>query len=416
MSNYQRASYLETIGRWTFWNSIVLASLWALWGPKMMVKRGNLSRKCYKMLCWNNSQQFSSLSWLICFAMSCQQDQREGFDVRQSLASNLIKKTELKGNISRKTKPIWGYLGLKRRASCADFPINQSVEEGEALDSRDHVIDSKCLGHRARDFRVLKAMFWIVLACWWRILLAVTRAGHGETSLARFTPSPAPENTIQTCLFASSPPQGQKTSRRVVDQTVQWVVFLALQFVPQNHHFCTIASDAEKVFSLDFGNLFWVKFSQSPSAGHFFLHSLLFTKVDALSWLKLWHIEFSQRHCYARTCCHIFRLRQPGFLLSLFVKEMGNVFLDHLPHIVDSTGMHMDSLVINSLLHNELVLSVRTGQVLDPFGIAQGGVDFGSIWAQDCSMGIHSVKTTSTLNALRTFHRWFSKVSGISMG
>ena len=54
-------------------------------------------------------------------------------------------------------------------------------------------------------------------------------------------------------------------------------------------------------------------------------------------------------------------------------------FLDHLPHIVDSTGMHMDSLVINSLLHNELVLSVRTGQVLDPFGIAQGGVDFGSI-------------------------------------
>ena len=66
-------------------------------------------------------------------------------------------------------------------------------------------------------------------------------------------------------------------------------------------------------------------------------------------------------------------------LAILGCQGSGQCFFDHLPHIVNCTGMHMDSLVVNSLLDNELSLSVRTGQVLDSFGIAQGAVDFGSI-------------------------------------
>ena len=89
-----------------------------------------------------------------------------------------------------------------------------------------------------------------------------------------------------------------ETTRRVVYRThVSMGRSFDSSFPPtKTNHVCTISSDSEKIFSPNFGRPFWVKFSQNPSSSHFFLHSLLFTRVDAVSWLKLWHVEFSPLH------------------------------------------------------------------------------------------------------------------------
>ena len=57
-------------------------------------------------------------------------------------------------------------------------------------------------------------------------------------------------------------------------------------------------------------------------------------------------------------------------------------------HFVDGASMNMDSLIVDSLLHNKLSLSVRARKVLYAFSIAQIRVHFGSVRTQNRSMGI----------------------------
>ena len=40
---------------------------------------------------------------------------------------------------------------------------------------------------------------------------------------------------------------------------------------------------------------------KTQAAAAFFLHPLPFPRVAAVSWIKSWQVEFSQRHCHART-------------------------------------------------------------------------------------------------------------------
>ena len=75
-----------------------------------------------------------------------------------------------------------------------------------------------------------------------------------------------------------------------IEPTFQCVVLLTLHFVPQKpaclHYFIWCQ---EGFFSKFWAPMFGQILSKPKQRPHF-LHSLLFTKVHALSWLKLWHV------------------------------------------------------------------------------------------------------------------------------
>ena len=93
------------------------------------------------------------------------------------------------------------------------------------------------------------------------------------------------------------------TSRRVVYRThVSIGRSFDYSFHPTITIFALFHLMPRRFFLQILGAHFQSNSLKTQATATFFLHPLLFTKVDAVSWLKLWHVEFSQRHCHARTC------------------------------------------------------------------------------------------------------------------